>query len=153
MNCTICNKPIQLNPSAAERAAADVTGKTAAYFDRLFTTHTECVLAQRHTIPKQPPKPRKRSVPLSPKQKAPEPEPKAPAPKLFILCEADVKIDTYRHPAADISRAGVGVRATHIKTGIFVDHHTERSVYRNKHVAMQRLQSALRQHFKDQPND
>lgn len=53
MNCTICNKPIQLNPSAAERAAADITGKTAAYFDRLFTTHTECVLAKRHTPPKQ----------------------------------------------------------------------------------------------------
>lgn len=47
MNCTICHKPIILVPSAAERAAKDVTGKTAAYYTSLFTEHAECSLAKR----------------------------------------------------------------------------------------------------------
>lgn len=47
MNCTICHKPIVLVPSAEERAAKDVTGKSAAYYRGLFTTHTECQLKAR----------------------------------------------------------------------------------------------------------
>jgi hypothetical protein len=47
MNCTICHKPIVLVPSAAERAAKDTTGKTAAYYTGLFTEHAYCTLAKR----------------------------------------------------------------------------------------------------------
>ena len=47
MNCTICNKPIVLRPTAAERAAKDVTGKSAAYYTSLFTTHSACAVAKR----------------------------------------------------------------------------------------------------------
>lgn len=47
MNCTICHKPIVLVPTAAERAAKDVTGKSAAYYTGLFTEHSECILAKR----------------------------------------------------------------------------------------------------------
>ena len=41
-NCTTCGKPIRLIPSAAERAKKDCTGKTAAYYENLFTQHIEC---------------------------------------------------------------------------------------------------------------
>jgi hypothetical protein len=47
MNCNICNKPIVLSPSAAERAAKDVTGKSAAYYTKLFRTHATCALEKR----------------------------------------------------------------------------------------------------------
>ena len=47
MNCTICGKPIKLVPSAAERAAKDVTGKSAAYYTSLFTEHSACDLKKR----------------------------------------------------------------------------------------------------------
>jgi hypothetical protein len=47
MKCTICRKAIVLVPSAAERAAKDVTGKTSAHYTGLFTTHSDCALAQR----------------------------------------------------------------------------------------------------------
>lgn len=47
MNCTICGKKIVLVPSAEERAKKDVTGKTAAYYTSLFTTHSACALAER----------------------------------------------------------------------------------------------------------
>lgn len=47
MNCTICGKPIVLVPSAAERAAKDVTGKSAAFYTGLFTEHSQCVLRKR----------------------------------------------------------------------------------------------------------
>lgn len=46
-NCTICGKPIILIPSAKERAAKDVTGKSAEYYRNLFTEHSECTLAKR----------------------------------------------------------------------------------------------------------
>lgn len=45
MNCTICGTPVVLTPSAAERAAK--TGEPAAYYTRLFSTHTDCFLAKR----------------------------------------------------------------------------------------------------------
>lgn len=45
--CTICNKPIILVPSAKARAAADVTGKSAKYYESLFTEHSECLVAKR----------------------------------------------------------------------------------------------------------
>lgn len=48
MNCSICGKPIVLNPSAEERAAKDVTGKSAGYYRSLFTEHTECALTKRN---------------------------------------------------------------------------------------------------------
>ncbi|MEG0486366.1 MAG: hypothetical protein RR575_00375 [Acinetobacter sp.] len=47
MNCSSCNKPIILLPSAKERAAK--YGKTAKYYERLFTQHAECILKKRHT--------------------------------------------------------------------------------------------------------
>lgn len=46
-SCTICGKPIALVPSAKERAAKDVTGKSAAYYEGLFTYHSECSLRKR----------------------------------------------------------------------------------------------------------
>jgi len=47
MNCTLCGRPIVLVPSAAERAAKDVTGKSAAYYTSLFRQHSGCLLAKR----------------------------------------------------------------------------------------------------------
>ena len=46
-NCTICNKPIRLGPTSAERASKDVTGKSAAYYTSLFRTHATCELEKR----------------------------------------------------------------------------------------------------------
>jgi uncharacterized protein with PIN domain len=43
MNCLLCGKPITLVPSAAERAKK--YGKTADHYDKLFTTHSECLTA------------------------------------------------------------------------------------------------------------
>lgn len=45
--CSLCRKPIVLVPSAAERAARDTTGKTAAYYTALFDTHAQCALDKR----------------------------------------------------------------------------------------------------------
>lgn len=45
--CLICGKPIELKPSAEERARKDVTGKTASYYRNLFKTHSSCELANR----------------------------------------------------------------------------------------------------------
>ncbi len=45
--CTICKKPIVLNPSAEERARRDPTGKSAAYYSSLFTTHSHCAIQKR----------------------------------------------------------------------------------------------------------
>jgi hypothetical protein len=47
MSCTICGKPIVLVPSAAERAAKDVTGRPASYYTGLFRQHSDCFLEQR----------------------------------------------------------------------------------------------------------
>ena len=47
MDCTICGKPVILRPTAKERAAKDVTGKSAKYYTRLFPTHATCALAKR----------------------------------------------------------------------------------------------------------
>lgn len=47
MNCTICNKPIVLEPSATERAKK-YGGKPADY-TKLFTQHAQCVLDKRET--------------------------------------------------------------------------------------------------------
>jgi 5-methylcytosine-specific restriction endonuclease McrA len=46
-NCSICGKPINLQPPASVRAARDVTGKSAAYYTSLFTTHSDCELKKR----------------------------------------------------------------------------------------------------------
>ena len=45
MNCSICNKPIKLIPSAKERAKKH-GGKPSDY-TKLFTTHTKCQLDKR----------------------------------------------------------------------------------------------------------
>ena len=45
MNCTICGKPIELVPSAAERARR--YGGTPADYTKLFTEHTHCQVEQR----------------------------------------------------------------------------------------------------------
>jgi len=50
MNCTICGKSIVLVPSAEERAARDVTGKSAAYYRSLFSEHAECTLQRRREL-------------------------------------------------------------------------------------------------------
>ena len=47
MKCKHCHKEIILVPSAAERAAKDVTGKTAAHYTSLFDYHSECALELR----------------------------------------------------------------------------------------------------------
>lgn len=47
MKCKHCHKEIILVPSAAERAAKDVTGKTAAHYTSLFDYHSECTLELR----------------------------------------------------------------------------------------------------------
>lgn len=47
MRCKHCHKEIILVPSAAERAAKDVTGKTAAHYTSLFDYHSECTLELR----------------------------------------------------------------------------------------------------------
>ena len=39
-NCFICNEPIILSPSAAERARK--YGKTVKYYENLFTVHDKC---------------------------------------------------------------------------------------------------------------
>lgn len=44
-NCDICRKPIVLVPSASERSRQ--TGKSAAYFENLFTMHDYCALKKR----------------------------------------------------------------------------------------------------------
>lgn len=46
MNCTICNKPIILNPSATERAKK--YGGSPKDYTALFTTHSECAIAKRN---------------------------------------------------------------------------------------------------------
>lgn len=45
MNCTICNRPIVLVPSAKERAAK--YGGTPTFYTHLFTTHSECLVRER----------------------------------------------------------------------------------------------------------
>ena len=47
MYCTICGKRVVLIPSAQERAAKDVTGKTADYYTKLFPRHSACELNKR----------------------------------------------------------------------------------------------------------
>lgn len=47
MNCTICNNPIKLVPSAEERAKKDLAGNTAAYYRSLFAEHSDCTLRKR----------------------------------------------------------------------------------------------------------
>lgn len=46
MNCTICGKPIQLVPSAKERAKK-FGGKPSDY-TKLFTTHADCLIEKRN---------------------------------------------------------------------------------------------------------
>jgi hypothetical protein len=45
MNCTICNKPVVLIPSANERA--NKYGGTPSDYTKLFTTHPDCALRKR----------------------------------------------------------------------------------------------------------
>lgn len=47
MNCTICKKPIVLEPSAESRARKDLSGHPASYYISLFTTHGTCAVAKR----------------------------------------------------------------------------------------------------------
>lgn len=49
MKCLHCHREIVLVPSAAERAAKDVTGKSAAYYTGLFQYHEACTLELRKT--------------------------------------------------------------------------------------------------------
>jgi hypothetical protein len=49
MNCSYCNKPVVLRPSAAERAAK-YGGKPSDY-TALFPNHAECSIAARDTPP------------------------------------------------------------------------------------------------------
>ena len=46
MNCTICNKPVVLRPSANERAKK--FGGTAQDYINLFPTHSDCFIAKRN---------------------------------------------------------------------------------------------------------
>ncbi len=47
MKCAICSKEIVLVPSATERAKK--FGETAAYYTKLFTTHSRCFINRRST--------------------------------------------------------------------------------------------------------
>jgi hypothetical protein len=51
MNCSICNKPINLSPSATERAKR-YGGKPSDY-ENLFTTHSECLINKRNADVKE----------------------------------------------------------------------------------------------------
>ena len=51
MNCTHCNRPIVLVPSASERAAK-YGGKASDYI-KLFTIHSNCQLIKRAEETKQ----------------------------------------------------------------------------------------------------
>jgi hypothetical protein len=46
MNCSICNKPIVLSPSAKERA--EKHGGKPSDYTRLFTTHADCIIKKRN---------------------------------------------------------------------------------------------------------
>lgn len=46
-NCTLCKRPIVLMPSAAQRAAKDVTRPSASYYTGMFTEHAACTLEKR----------------------------------------------------------------------------------------------------------
>ena len=50
-NCNKCGKPIILSPSAAERAKKDITGKSAKYYEDLFPTCNECIVASWYGRP------------------------------------------------------------------------------------------------------
>jgi hypothetical protein len=45
MKCTICNRPVVLQPSATERAKK-CGGKPSDY-TKLFSTHAQCAVAKR----------------------------------------------------------------------------------------------------------
>lgn len=45
MNCTICGKPIELVPSAAERAKK--FGGRPSDYTKLFTEHAKCIIEKR----------------------------------------------------------------------------------------------------------
>lgn len=48
-NCTICNKPIVLKPSAKERS--EKFGLPIGYYKNKFSTHNECQLKKnRETV-------------------------------------------------------------------------------------------------------
>ena len=51
--CTICGTKIVLTPTAAERAAKDCTGKTAAHYTAIFVRHSSCELVKRDGTPEQ----------------------------------------------------------------------------------------------------
>lgn len=46
MNCTICEKPVTLSPSAAERAKK--YGGKASDYTKLFPQHSQCVIDKRN---------------------------------------------------------------------------------------------------------
>jgi hypothetical protein len=45
MNCSICDQPIVLIPSAEERARK--YGETPAFYTKLFSTHVDCAIRRR----------------------------------------------------------------------------------------------------------
>ena len=45
--CTICNEPIVLIPSAAERARKDMSSMTASDYTDMFDQHGECTVRKR----------------------------------------------------------------------------------------------------------
>lgn len=47
MLCKVCGKPIVLVPSALERAAKDVAGNSASFYEQLFTSHADCQIRAR----------------------------------------------------------------------------------------------------------
>lgn len=49
MICTLCGKPITLNPSAEERARK--SGNSPDYYRKLFTTHSECQIKEWYKPP------------------------------------------------------------------------------------------------------
>jgi hypothetical protein len=48
MNCSFCDKPVVLVPSAAERAKH--LGKSASYYTALFPNHADCLIKHRNKL-------------------------------------------------------------------------------------------------------
>lgn len=48
MNCTICQNPITLSPSATDRAKK--FGGTPSYYTALFQQHSQCVIDKRNGL-------------------------------------------------------------------------------------------------------
>lgn len=68
--------------------------------------------------------------------------------KVPVIEPSDLRIDTYRTEpySAWVVRPDIGVRVTHVPTGLSAACHEDRSVHRNRVLAMEKLQKMLQTH-------